>query len=108
MLNKIVLTFLLATIFIGLNYLHMIKKSIFLTLFFIQLSFAQSEIRFKKLSIEHGLSQSTVETIIQDQSGFMWFGTEDGLNRYDGYQFRIYKNDPDDSTSISNNNIFTK
>ena len=84
----------------------MIKKSIFFTLFIIQLSFAQGEIRFKKLSIEHGLSQSTVETIIQDQSGFMWFGTEDGLNRYDGYQFRIYKNDPDDSTSISNNNIW--
>jgi len=84
----------------------MIKNSVFLTLFIIQLSFAQDEIRFKKLSIEHGLSQSTVETIIQDRSGFMWFGTEDGLNRYDGYQFKIFKHDPDDSTSISNNNIW--
>jgi ligand-binding sensor domain-containing protein/two-component sensor histidine kinase len=85
---------------------HLIKKLVFLILIFSQLSLANNDMRFRRLSIEHGLSQTTVETIIQDQSGFMWFGTEDGLNRYDGYQFKIFKHDPDDSTSISNNNVW--
>ncbi len=71
-----------------------------------QLSFAVDDIRFKRISIDRGLSQSTVETIIQDKYGFMWFGTEDGLNRYDGYEFRVFKHNPDDSASISNNNIW--
>ncbi|MEJ2543464.1 MAG: two-component regulator propeller domain-containing protein [Calditrichaceae bacterium] len=75
-------------------------------LFLCNFSFSQNGIKFKRLSIEQGLSQSTVETIIQDQLGFMWFGTEDGLNRYDGYEFTIFKHDPDDSTSISNNDIW--
>jgi signal transduction histidine kinase/ligand-binding sensor domain-containing protein/DNA-binding response OmpR family regulator len=43
--------------------------------------------------------------MLQDKKGFMWFGTEDGLNRFDGYQFKVYKNNPDDSTSISYNNV---
>ncbi len=44
---------------------------------------------FEHLSIENGLSQSIVKAIVQDHAGFMWFGTEDGLNRYDGYEFVI-------------------
>ena len=65
---------------------------------------AQSEnIRFDRISIEDGLSQSTVFTILQDRQGFMWFGTQDGLNKFDGYQFTIYKNDPEDPTTISDN-----
>ena len=80
--------------------------SLFIGMIFINLSFAKDELRFKRLSIDDGLSQSTVETTLQDRTGFMWFGTEDGLNRYDGYMFKIYKHDPDDSTSISNNNIW--
>lgn len=82
-------------------------KSVFvLTILQLQFSFSQEDIRFKRITIEDGLSQSTVETIVQDQSGFLWFGTEDGLNRYDGYQFRIYKHNPDDPHSISNNDIW--
>jgi ligand-binding sensor domain-containing protein/two-component sensor histidine kinase len=64
------------------------------------------DIRFKRFSIEEGLSQSTVETIVQDHEGFIWIGTEDGLNRYDGYEFRIFRSDPDDPNSISANNIW--
>ncbi len=60
-------------------------------------------IRFSRLSIEQGLSQSTVSCILQDRIGFMWLGTHDGLNRYDGDRFTVYRHDPDDPTSLSNN-----
>ena len=83
-----------------------LRSILVLTILQSQSSFSQEDIRFKRIAIEDGLSQSTVETIVQDQFGFMWFGTEDGLNRYDGYQFKIYKHDPDESNSISNNNIW--
>lgn len=45
------------------------------------------DLMFDRLSIENGLSQITVHAILQDSKGFLWFGTEDGLNRYDGYDF---------------------
>ncbi|NQT26279.1 histidine kinase [candidate division KSB1 bacterium] len=61
--------------------------------------------KFEHLTLNSGLSQSNVQTILRDTRGFMWFGTEDGLNRYDGYNFQIYRNNPDDSTSISSNYI---
>ncbi len=64
---------------------------------------AQNIINFHHLTAEEGLSQSSVTCILQDEKGFMWFGTEDGLNRYDGYNFKIFKNSPSDSTSLSNN-----
>jgi len=67
---------------------------------------AQGSVRFKRLSIEDGLSQSTVEAIVQDHQGYMWFGTEDGLNRYDGYSFTKFKHDPDLPGTISGNNIW--
>jgi len=63
-------------------------------------------ITFEHLSIEDGLSQITVHSILQDSKGFLWFGTEDGLNRYDGYNFIIYKNDPSNQNSISDNFIW--
>ncbi len=58
-------------------------------------------LRFDRISIEQGLSQSSVMVIFQDSRGFLWFGTEDGLNRYDGYSFKIFKPDPDVPTSLS-------
>jgi signal transduction histidine kinase/ligand-binding sensor domain-containing protein/DNA-binding NarL/FixJ family response regulator len=61
--------------------------------------------RFRHLGIENGLSQSQVTSICQDYKGFMWFGTRDGLNRYDGYNFRVYKADTYDTESISDNHI---
>jgi signal transduction histidine kinase/ligand-binding sensor domain-containing protein len=59
------------------------------------------------LTIDDGLSQSSVNCILQDSMGFLWFGTQDGLNRYDGYEFRIFKNRPFDNNSLSNNWIQT-
>ena len=67
---------------------------------------SQSQIAFNHLTVEDGLSQSAVTWILQDSKGFMWFGTQSGLNAYDGYRFKIFKNDPLDSTSLSNNFIF--
>jgi ligand-binding sensor domain-containing protein/signal transduction histidine kinase len=58
-------------------------------------------IRFEHLSLEQGLSQSVVNSILQDRTGFLWIGTQDGLNRYDGYNFTIYKPDSTDPASLS-------
>ena len=67
---------------------------------------AQEEyLRFKHLTLNEGLSHSNVQCILKDRRGFMWFGTEDGLNRYDGYTFRIYRHDPDNPASISCNMV---
>ncbi|MFS0840063.1 two-component regulator propeller domain-containing protein [Paenibacillus sp. 1P03SA] len=60
-------------------------------------------LRFQNLTINQGLSQNSIIDIVQDPSGFLWFGTQDGLNRYDGYSFVIYKNDMNDPDSLSDN-----
>lgn len=62
-------------------------------------------LRFEQLSLREGLSQSSVYAILQDHYGFLWFGTEGGLNKYDGYQFTVYKHDPDDPSTLANNII---
>jgi ligand-binding sensor domain-containing protein/signal transduction histidine kinase len=58
---------------------------------------------FERISIEKGLSQSSIFAILQDKNGFLWFGTQDGLNKFDGYEFKIFKHNPADSFSISDN-----
>lgn len=58
---------------------------------------------FKRISSDKGLSQPTVNGICRDSTGFVWFATEDGLNRYDGNEFRVYRHIPGDSTSLSHN-----
>lgn len=60
---------------------------------------------FKNLSVQNGLSQNTVNAILQDRQGFLWFGTKDGLNRYDGLSFRKFKHDARSERSIGNNFI---
>lgn len=62
---------------------------------------------FKNISINDGLSQNTVYSILKDSKGYMWFGTKDGLNQYDGYNFVVYQNDPFDTTTISASHIST-
>jgi len=70
--------------------------------------FAQKKnIRFEHLSLEHGLSQNTIECILQDRQGFMWFGTQDGLNKYDGYKFTVYRHNPDHRTSLGANFVYS-
>lgn len=60
---------------------------------------------FRQYTTNRGLSQSHVGSIIMDKKGFMWFGTDDGLNRFDGYTFRHYKHDREDSASIDDSYI---
>jgi len=60
---------------------------------------------FRHLQVEDGLSNNAVICSLQDKRGFLWFGTKDGLDRFDGYSFRIFRNDPDDSGSIGSNFI---
>jgi two-component system sensor histidine kinase ChiS len=62
-------------------------------------------IKFERISVEHGLSQSTVACILQDSRGFMWFGTAEGLNRYDGSGFKVYRHDPQDPNSLGHNQV---
>lgn len=66
---------------------------------------AQQQMRFSSLTLENGLSQNSVMAIGQDQQQLLWFGTKHGLNRYDGYQFKTYKNNPKDTNSISSDEI---
>lgn len=62
-------------------------------------------LHFTHLSGEQGLSNSTIEAIFQDSQGFIWIGTRDGLNRYDGHEMMVYRNAPSDSSSLSNSYI---
>jgi signal transduction histidine kinase/ligand-binding sensor domain-containing protein/DNA-binding response OmpR family regulator len=61
--------------------------------------------RFLHVDIRQGLSHNYVKAIYRDKTGFVWIGTESGLNRFDGYSIKIYRNDPADSSSLHNDNI---
>jgi len=64
-------------------------------------------VRFRHLSVEDGLSQEAVHAVLQDSRGLLWFGTQDGLNRYDGYDITVFNHDPKDPTSLSNGWIWS-
>ena len=66
---------------------------------------SERRVRFERISLEQGLSQSSIYCMLQDSQGFMWFGTEDGLNKYDGYNFTVYKPIPGEPNSLSGNFI---
>ncbi|MBN1145268.1 MAG: GAF domain-containing protein [Bacteroidales bacterium] len=65
-----------------------------------------SKIKFEYITVDDGLSQGIVEDIMQDKQGFMWFATHDGLNRYDGKKFTVYRNDRNDPQSLASNWVF--
>ena len=78
---------------------------IFLLSLFRQYATGQVELRFHHVTTNDGLSQGSVNCIVQDHRGFMWFGTQDGLNRYDGNGITVFKNNPVDSNSLAANDI---
>ena len=64
-----------------------------------------ANIRFEHLSIEDGLSQNSITALLQDRRGFMWIGTQDGLNRFDGYRIKTWKSGVMPAPSLSGNHI---
>jgi ligand-binding sensor domain-containing protein/anti-sigma regulatory factor (Ser/Thr protein kinase) len=81
-------------------------RTILILLFAAFITFAQQgNYNFEHISLIDGLSQSTVTSIYQDNEGFLWFGTGNGLNKYDGYNFTVYKHNPSDPYSLSNDYI---
>lgn len=85
------------------------RKLLFLAimLFAFKLPLFPQEIRFNNLSVNNGLSHYTATSFCQDRQGFVWIGTADGLNRFDGNRFVVYKNVPSDTASISGNSILS-
>ena len=75
-------------------------------LLFSKISAQQPQIRFERISAEDGLSKNNVTALLQDKTGFIWIGTFDGLNRYDGYEYNIYRQ-TDEPGSISHNYIIS-
>ena len=82
-----------------------LRSLIILSLLSLNLYSQPGEYKFEHLSIADGLSHNSVTSIIQDHKGFLWIGTIDGLNLYNGYNFRVFKADPFDSGSVSSNKI---
>lgn len=83
-----------------------LKYFLFVTLCFgalLDLSATNDLMKFRHLDVDDGLSNNQVHCVYKDHSGFLWVGTMGGLNRYDGTDFKIYKHDPQDSTSIRDN-----
>ena len=89
---KIILIFIIVGIFLNISKININANT-------------NENINFKNISIRDGLSQSTAEVIFQDSRGYIWIGTADGLNRYDGYDFKMYKYSADSQNSLTSNSI---
>src|ERR1700710_1125092 len=91
------------------NYFKLLFSKQFFSLLIVLIPFISlgqiSDVRFRHISNEQGLSNSTVNCIFQDSRGFIWFGTRDGLNRYDGAKVKIYRASQTTPNSISDNFI---
>jgi ligand-binding sensor domain-containing protein len=73
----------------------------------VNLCLSQNNLRFEHFTSENGLSENFVYTVYQDKKGFLWIGTHDGLNRYDGYGFKKFRHDAADSNSLPDNTIYS-
>ncbi len=82
----------------------MFRFSVFLLCSFVNL-FSQP-LYFNKLTKADGLSNNLIYDVLQDRTGFIWFGTDDGLNSYNGYTFQVFRNDPKDENTISDNSVW--
>lgn len=87
----------------------MLRKILSIFLFFCSLSILSQNknLMFYSLTMRDGLSNNEVNTVFKDSKGFLWVGTKSGLNKFDGYQFIIFKNENENTSSISSDNIFT-
>ena len=70
--------------------------------FCLPLAAVEPVVRFHRHQVSEGLSHLHVNAIMEDEKGFMWFGTDDGLNRFDGYEYRVFRHQPDNENSLSN------
>jgi len=85
-----------------------ILPTILMGLCIVAMAYSQvSRLEFERYSVEQGLSHNSVNSMLQDTRGFLWVGTRNGLNRFDGYEFTVFKDDPLDSSSLSDDYIFT-
>lgn len=80
---------------------------IVVSLFLNKQSFAQQKLYFQSITKDNGLASNRINCIYEDSNGFIWFGTQDGLNRFAGYGVATYRNIPEDTTSIGDNRIYT-
>lgn len=105
--NAQLLTFNYLMLYLSLKMLRDIKQilNFWLIWLFCTHVAAQQALPFTEITLKNGLSQGMIFDILQTQDGFMWFATKDGLNRYDGYQFTVYRHNPADSFSVSDNTI---
>ena len=87
------------------KFLFLVLATLAFTLLPSSVAAQSNTIRFERLTVEDGLSQNAILAIAQDTQGFLWLGTEDGLNKYDGYQFVVYEHDPNDPTSLADNYV---
>ena len=89
------------------HFLKIFIKGLILFVFIVNLYAQEDEIQFSHITAEDGLSLNVVTKVFQDSKGFMWFGTYNGLNRYDGYNFKIFLPQPSNPNSISNHSILS-
>src|SRR6187549_2543400 len=78
---------------------------LFSSLIFKSIAAQKPYLYFNRLTTQNGLSHNKVNCIIQDKRGFIWIGTDDGLNRYDGHNFTIFRHQPDSGATLSGNII---
>ncbi|RPI66438.1 MAG: hypothetical protein EHM47_16670, partial [Ignavibacteriales bacterium] len=93
--------------FLNLPKKYNLTLSIVISISSFQLTAFSQSIPLNHLSTANGLSNNTVFDVLQDKTGFIWFATGDGLNRYDGYEFKIFRHNPDDANSLSDNTIWS-